>query len=187
MWPRGTDKNPFTNNPAYATNTIKSKLIPSFFCEYREIERPITSTLFHAKKITTHRPILQLNEYNKHKFTHLCCYSSFHVGLWPRLAPAHPHPLGGDFFIILVFHEKRIKRKFEHFWKCTPEMYPWAPPFQISKYATDCISLSSIDVINVRKKIKNVKKRVFINNKKTFVNVIKTLPSFYLLLMWGLL
>ena len=23
---------------------------------------------------------------------------------------------------------------FEHFWKCTPEMYP--PPFQISKYAT---------------------------------------------------
>ena len=27
--------------------------------------------------------------------------------------------------------------KFEHFWKCTPEMYPWAPaPFQISEYAT---------------------------------------------------
>jgi len=27
---------------------------------------------------------------------------------------------------------------FKHFFKCTPEMYPRAPSFQISKYATGC-------------------------------------------------
>jgi len=26
--------------------------------------------------------------------------------------------------------------KVKNFWKCTPEMYPWVPPFQISNYAT---------------------------------------------------
>ena len=45
------------------------------------------------------------------------------------------------------------------------------------------ISLT-IDVINVRKKIKNVKNAFFISKiKKVFVNVIKTLPSLYILLV----
>ena len=45
---------------------------------------------------------------------------------------------------------------------------------------------SGIDVINIRKKIKNkILKTIFFlhNNKKTFVNMIKMLSSFYLLLI----
>ena len=48
--------------------------------------------------------------------------------------PSFP-PLKVNFFV-LIFNVEKIMLKFEHFRKCTPEMYPWAPPFQISKYAT---------------------------------------------------
>jgi len=40
--------------------------------------------------------------------------------------------------ILLIFNVKKVMLKFEHFWKCTTEMYPrGTPSFQISKYATD--------------------------------------------------
>ena len=32
---------------------------------------------------------------------------------------------------------KKLCKKFEHFGKCTPEIYHRFPPFQIFKYATE--------------------------------------------------
>ena len=43
------------------------------------------------------------------------------------LAPAPPHFAGEK--ILLIFNAKKIMLNFEHFSKCTPEMYPLGTPF----------------------------------------------------------
>jgi len=44
-------------------------------------------------------------------------------------------PFGGEKFYFTKTW-KTFMLYFEHFWQCTPELYPQAPPFRISKYAT---------------------------------------------------
>jgi len=53
-----------------------------------------------------------------------------------------PPPWRWKFFVLIIFNVKKTMLKFEHFWKCTHEMYAWALPFHISKYATVLYYLS---------------------------------------------